>query len=64
LRREEKVCLQNPRLPRKDRETFNYEIGGKVHGYTVKDVTHLPERNLTAYELLHDRTGTDEISQT
>eukprot|EP01127_Copromyxa_protea_P016926 TRINITY_DN5118_c0_g1_i1.p1 TRINITY_DN5118_c0_g1~~TRINITY_DN5118_c0_g1_i1.p1 ORF type:complete len:1008 (-),score=294.23 TRINITY_DN5118_c0_g1_i1:45-3068(-) len=41
----------------KDRELFQHKVGSKVHGYTVKEIQHLPERNITAYELSHDKTG-------
>ena len=37
------------------------EPGGNIHGFTVKDVKHVPELHLTALRLEHDKTGADYL---
>ena len=37
------------------------EIGDRLHGFTVLRSKHVPEFELTAYHLEHDRTGADYL---
>lgn len=36
-------------------------IGGKLHGFTVREKKHVPELHLTAIRLTHDKTNADYL---
>jgi presequence protease len=36
-------------------------VGEKLHGFTLRRVKHVPELELTAIHLQHDRTGADYL---
>lgn len=36
-------------------------LGQQLHGFTLKRQKHVPELQLTAYELQHDRTGAEYL---
>ena len=35
--------------------------GGSIHGFTLKEIKHVPELHLTALRLEHDKTGADYL---
>eukprot|EP00026_Physarum_polycephalum_P001705 Phypoly_transcript_01707.p1 GENE.Phypoly_transcript_01707~~Phypoly_transcript_01707.p1 ORF type:complete len:1041 (+),score=185.75 Phypoly_transcript_01707:70-3192(+) len=45
----------------KDREKTAYNVGDIVHGFQVKQVTPVPERNLVCFELEHQKTGAKHL---
>lgn len=49
--------LITPFILTSDREPLNFKVGDKIHGYVVSEIKPLPERNLTAVELHHEKTG-------
>ncbi|XP_059953540.1 presequence protease, mitochondrial isoform X1 [Mesoplodon densirostris] len=40
-----------------ERALLRYRVGEKIHGFTVSQVTSVPELSLTAVKLSHDSTG-------
>ncbi|KAF4076638.1 hypothetical protein AMELA_G00217390 [Ameiurus melas] len=36
---------------------LQYVVGQKIHGFTIREVTQVPDLSLTAVKLCHDVTG-------
>ncbi|KAL8730024.1 MAG: hypothetical protein Q9166_004348 [cf. Caloplaca sp. 2 TL-2023] len=41
--------------------THDLRVGQQLHGFTLRRQKHVPELQLTAYDLQHDRTGADYL---
>ncbi|KAB0403135.1 hypothetical protein E2I00_018027, partial [Balaenoptera physalus] len=44
-----------------ERALLRYRVGEKIHGFTVSQVTSVPELTLTAVKLSHDSTGAQHL---
>ncbi|KAM9091335.1 presequence protease, mitochondrial isoform 5-T5 [Megaptera novaeangliae] len=44
-----------------ERALLRYRVGEKIHGFTVSQVTSVPELTLTAVKLSHDGTGAQHL---
>ncbi|NIG59563.1 presequence protease, mitochondrial [Pontoporia blainvillei] len=44
-----------------ERALLQYRVGEKIHGFTVSQVTSVPELSLTAVKLSHDSTGAQHL---
>ncbi|TKC33751.1 hypothetical protein EI555_021081 [Monodon monoceros] len=44
-----------------ERALLRYRVGEKIHGFTVSQVTSVPELSLTAVKLSHDSTGAQHL---
>lgn len=36
---------------------LEHEVGERIHGFTIRQITSVPELSLTAVKLSHDSTG-------
>lgn len=45
----------------KRRAPLELQVGSVLHGYTVEEVTPVPERNVVAYRLRHLRSGAEHL---
>ncbi|KAL8921626.1 MAG: hypothetical protein Q9172_003915 [Xanthocarpia lactea] len=65
-RRSKTLCLRNPRIRRGlatalTNSSSDLHVGQQLHGFTLRRQKHVPELQLTAYDLQHDKTGAEYL---